>query len=207
MLYEMRTYTLKPGMVGEYEKRFAEAYEVRQNYSKLGAMFRTEIGNINNIRHFWQYNDLQERADIRAKSAQDPSGKWPPKTPELLVNQEVTILDPVKGMPDWDGPKEWGTVYELRIYSYSGADIGKAAEAFGEALAGRHAVYPVAGMFTSQQGDLGTLYQLFPYKNWAHREEVRTEFRKQGVWPPRAEVRPQRQRVEFLLPSSFSPLH
>jgi hypothetical protein len=62
-------------------------------------------------------------------------------------------------------------------------------------------------MFTSQQGDLGTLYQLFPYKNWAHREEVRTEFRKQGVWPPRAEVRPQRQRVEFLLPSSFSPLH
>jgi hypothetical protein len=203
----MRTYTVKPGMMGEYEKRFTEAYEVRQNYSKLGAMFKTDIGDINQVIHIWPYEDLQHRFDTRTESTKDPSGKWPPKTSELLTSQEVTILDPVKGMREWTEPQKWGSVYELRIYTYSGADIGKAAEAFGEALAGRDAVYPVAGMLTTQQGNLGTLYQLFPYKNYAHREEVRTEFRKQGVWPPRAEVRPLHQRVVYLLPCDISPIH
>jgi len=208
VIYELRMYTLKPGMVPEYMKRFAEAYAVRQNYSKMGAMWHQEIGNINQIFHIWPYEDLQQRADIRAAASKDPSGLWPPKTPELIDHQEVEILDPVPGMPDWTGPQEWGTVYECRIYTYAtGGDIGKAAKSFGEAYAARADVYPVAGIFTTQQGDLNKMYQIFPYKNWAHREEVRAEFRKRQVWPPQGEVRPIHQRVVFMLPAAFSPIH
>ncbi|HEX5369955.1 MAG TPA: NIPSNAP family protein [Dehalococcoidia bacterium] len=207
MIYEMRVYTAKPGAVGEYESRFGEAYKAREKYSKLGAMWHTEIGPLNQVIHMWQYESLQQRAEIRATAAKDPSGLWPPKTPDLLMSQEVEILDPVKGMKDWGEPQQWGNLYEMRQYTYAPGDIGKAAAAFGEALAARDAIYPVAGMFVAQQGNLNRLYQIFPYKSHAHREEVRAEFRKQGVWPPHAEVRPINQLVRFMEPASFSPIH
>jgi hypothetical protein len=207
VIYEMRVYTVKPGCVAEYEARFGEAYQAREKYSKLGAMFHTDIGPLNQVIHIWQYESLQQRSEIRAASAKDPSGLWPPKTSELLASQEVEIMDPVKGMKDWGEPQQWGNLYEMRQYTYAPGDINKAATAFGEALAGRDAIYPVAGMFVAQQGNLNRLYQLFPYKSFDHREEVRAEFRKQGVWPPHAEVRPVNQLVRFMEPASFSPLH
>ena len=209
MIYEARIYTVKPGMVGEYESKFHEAYKGgnREQHSRLGGMWHTEIGPLNQVIHIWQYEDLQHRAETRAKATKEGGGKWPPQTTDLLVSQEVDILDPVKGMPDWSGPQQWGEVYELRMYTYAPGDIGKAATAFSEALEGRSNIYPVAGMFTTSQGTLNRLYQLFPYKSFAHREEVRAEFRKTGVWPPHADARPVSQLVRFLIPASFSPLH
>jgi hypothetical protein len=203
----MRTYTVQPNKVGEYEKRFGEAYEVRQNYSKMGGMWHTEIGPLNQIIHIWPYADMQERADIRAKASKDPSGKWPPQTGELLTAQQVDILDPVANMKPWGEPQRWGEVYELRVYTYAPGDMAKAVAAFNEALPGRDGIYPVAGMFAAAQGNLNRLYQLFPYKSFAHREEVRAEFRKAGVWPPHAEVRPTNQEVRYLYPAAFSPIH
>lgn len=208
MIYEFRIYTVKPGTVADYEKRFAEAYSVREKYSPLGGMWHTEIGPLNQVIHVWQYQDLQQRAETRAAAAKDPSGKWPPQSSELLVSQEVDIAEPVKNMVNWSGPQQWGEMYELRMYTYAPGDAGKAAEAFGAAIEGRNAIYPVAGIFTTTQGGtLNRLYQLFPFKSFAHREEVRAEFRRQGVWPPHAEVRPQQQLVRFLYPAAHSPLH
>jgi hypothetical protein len=37
MLYEVRTYTLRPGTVGEFEARFTKRQPVREKHSKLGA--------------------------------------------------------------------------------------------------------------------------------------------------------------------------
>ena len=79
MIYEMRTYDLKPHSVPEVEQRFAEAYEIRKKHSLLSAFWHTEIGPLNQIIHIWQYDNLQHRADTRAAAAKDPSGLWPPK--------------------------------------------------------------------------------------------------------------------------------
>jgi hypothetical protein len=208
MIYEMRVYTVKPGAVAEYEKKFAEAYKAREKYSKLGGMWHTEFGPLNQVIHIWPYESLQQRADIRAAAAKDPSGQWPPQTSDLLLQQEVEILDPVKGMKDWDGtPQQWGDLYELRQYTFGPGDLGKVGTAFGEAYAGRDAIYPIAGIFTANLGNLNRLYQLFPFKNWAHRDEVRTEFRKAGVWPPHSEARPVAQLVRHMVPAAHSPLH
>src|SRR5512146_3534396 len=119
----MRVYTVKPGAVGEYESRFAEGYKAREKYSKLGAMWHTEIGPLNQVIHMWQYESLQQRAEIRATAAKDASGLWPPKTNDLLVSQEVEILDAVKGMKDWGDPQQWGSLYEMRQYTYAPGDI------------------------------------------------------------------------------------
>ena len=111
-------------------------------------------------------------------------------------------------MTDWDGePKEWGNLYELRMYTYAPGDVGKVAEVFNEALPGRAELYPVAGIFTSDLGNLNRLYQLFPYKNWAHRDELRKEYRSSGVWPPHADARPVTQLVRHMAPASVSTLH
>ena len=36
MIYEVRTYTLKPGTVAEFESRFEKRHPYREKHSKLG---------------------------------------------------------------------------------------------------------------------------------------------------------------------------
>src|ERR1700747_2032473 len=116
VIYEIRTYTTKPGQVREYENRFAEAYPTRAQYSKLFGYFHTELGPLNQIVHIWPYQSLQERADIREAAGKDSSGKWPPGGTDLLATQENDILIPVPGMVEHQGEQSWGSLYELRMY-------------------------------------------------------------------------------------------
>lgn len=44
MIYEMRTYTLKPGSVAQWEANFAVALPSRTKYSELAGLWHTEIG-------------------------------------------------------------------------------------------------------------------------------------------------------------------
>ena len=39
MIYEVRTYQVKPRSMPEVEKRFAEKYEQRKKYSEMSAFF------------------------------------------------------------------------------------------------------------------------------------------------------------------------
>lgn len=93
------------------------------------------------------------------------------------------------------------------MHTYASGDVAKVAETFGEALPGREEIYPVAGAFFSELGNLNRFYQLFPFKNWAHCAEVRTEMQVKGVWPPRSDVRPGAQLVRHMVPATVSPLH
>ena len=206
MIYEIRTYTLKPGMVGEYEKRFAESFDVRTKYSAMYGMWHTEIGPLNQMVHIWAYDSLQQRADTRAAALKDPSGKWPPSTNDLVVSQESDIIMPIKGMHHHTGVQELGRVYELRMYTYAPGDLGKVGQTFAEAYPGRHGVYPVGGIWTSDLGNLNRLYQLLPYKDWDHRDQVRGELREKGLWPPHGDVRAVSQLVRHMVPAPFSPL-
>jgi hypothetical protein len=209
MIYEIRTYNFQPsGAMAEWVKRFGAAYPTREKYSQLYGLFTTEIGPLNQVVHIWGYENLQQRADIRTAATKDPSGAWPPDGKGLMVSQESDILVPIPGMTNHKGPQQWGDLYELRMYTYPGGEIAKVAEAFSAQVAKREALYPVAGIWTSELGNLNRLYQLFPYKNWTHRDELRTEFRSKDIWPPRSEAaHPLTQLVRHLTPAPFSPLH
>jgi hypothetical protein len=206
MIYEIRTYTLKPGSVAEYEKRFADAIEVRSQYSPMYGMWHTEIGPLNQMVHIWAYDNLQHRADTRAAASRDTSGHWPPKTNEFVVAQESDILNPIGGMQHHSGVQELGGVYELRMYTYAAGALSEVGKTFASAYAGRHAVYPVGGIWTSELGNLNRLYQLFPYKDWNHRDQVRGELRQKGIWPPHGDAHPVAQLVRHMVPAPFSPL-
>ena len=74
MIYDLRTYTLKPRSVPAVLKMFEEAIPIREKYSQLGAFFHTEIGPLNQIVHIWPYEDADEMQRVRREAAADPSG-------------------------------------------------------------------------------------------------------------------------------------
>jgi len=76
MLYEVRTYTLRPGTLAEFEERFAKRLPLREKHSKLGAFWHTEFGPLNQAIHVYPYDDLRQRTSVRAAMAQD-SGAAP----------------------------------------------------------------------------------------------------------------------------------
>jgi hypothetical protein len=92
MIYELRTYDIRPGTLPEVEQRFADAIEVREKYSPLVGFWHTELGPLNQVLHMWAYEDLNERARIRAEAAKEE--KWPPRVTEFCIRQESKILVP-----------------------------------------------------------------------------------------------------------------
>src|SRR4026207_1099879 len=97
MIYEFRTYALKPRSLAEVEKRFGEAYEYRKKYSPLTAFWHTEIGPLTEIIHVWGYRDLAERARVRAEAAKESN--WPPKIRDFVAGQPVAVLTPLARVP------------------------------------------------------------------------------------------------------------
>ena len=65
MIYEVRTYTLRPGTVPEFEERYAARLAQREKHSKLGAFWHTEFGPLNQVIHVYPYDNLQQRTAVR----------------------------------------------------------------------------------------------------------------------------------------------
>ncbi len=207
MIFELRTYTVKPNSVPQVEKLFEEAMETRLKYSPLVGFWHTDIGPLNQVIHMWKYESLQERAEVRAAAINDPSGNWPPKITELLETMSSDILVPGATNDPLDGPREWGNLYELRMYTYPSGAARNVLKHFSESVERRAAIYPHGGFFMSDLGELNRFYQLWPYKDWGHREEIRKQYVGTDIWPPHTEEKPVHQLVRHMVPASFSPLH
>lgn len=203
MIYEMRTYTLKPGAVPEVEARNAEALPYREKYSKLGAFWHTEFGPLNQVIHVWPYENLEHRTQVRAAAAQDPH--WPPQTREFIVSQETEILLPAPFMRPME-PREMGAIYEMRIYTFQPGTIPEVLKRWEEAIEYREKYSPLAACWYTEVGGLNRFYHVWPYRDLAHRERVREEARQSGHWPPGTREFLVRQENKLLIPAAFSPL-
>src|SRR5687768_16885623 len=98
MIYEVRTYTLQPGTVAEFEERFAKRLPLREKHSKLGAFWHTEFGPLNQVIHVYPYNDLQHRTAVRDALANDTARAQIPSGREFVVAQESEIMTPAPFM-------------------------------------------------------------------------------------------------------------
>jgi hypothetical protein len=56
MIYEVRTYTLRPGTVAEFEERYARRLPARLKHSQLGVFWHTEFGPLNQVIHVYPYD-------------------------------------------------------------------------------------------------------------------------------------------------------
>ena len=207
MIYEVRTYSLQPGTVGEFEARFAKRHPLREKHSKLGAFWHPEIGPLNQVIHVWPYEDLQHRAAVRDARTKDAELAKLPSGRDFIVAQESEIMTPAPFMHPL-GSRDYGTgnVYEMRIYTFAPGDTAKVLDAWGKAIDEREKFSPLAACWTSEVGGLNKFVHTWVYKSLNERSQVREQARKAGVWPPQSGVRPVRQENKILLPAAFSPV-
>ncbi len=102
MVFEMRTYTLKIGKVHEYLKLFEEiGLPIISKYSKLSGFWYTEIGELNQIVHIWEYESLDDRTERRKALYQDQEWieKFIPLVLPMFEKQENKILYPANFSP------------------------------------------------------------------------------------------------------------
>jgi hypothetical protein len=207
MIYELRTYTLRPGSVAEFEERFAKRKPLREKHSKLGAFWHTEFGPLNQVIHAWPYENLQHRTAVRDAMAKDSELSALPGGRDLIVAQEADIVIPAPFMQPLEA-RNFGTgnVYEMRIYSYLPGEITKVLEAWGKAVPGREKLSPLAFCGSTELGGLNKFIHTWVYPSVEERTRIREESRKGGQWPPQAGVRPHRQENKLLIPAAFSPI-
>lgn len=206
MIYEMRTYTLKPGALADFEARFGEGLPYRERYSRLGAFWHTEIGPLNQVIHVWPYDDVKQREEVRAAAAKDTSGKWPPKGDDVLLNMESAILIPAPFMRPLGAPQELGGVYEMRIYTYQTGAMPRVLALWAERIAARERHSPLAACWYSEVGGLNRFYHVWPYKDLGSRDRLRAEAMKEPTWPPPTREWLVSQENKMLVPAAFSPL-
>lgn len=211
MIYEMRTYDLKPHSLPEVEKRFGEAYEKRKKYSELAAFWHTEIGPLNQIIHVWPYKDLEERARIRAAAVKD--GAWPPKTSEFMMSQRSDIMIPFSFSPELK-PGKMGPYFEMRTYTYASGELPKFVQLWEKALPARLKVGPLCAVWYSELGGLNKFVHIWPYPTLDARNETRKKAQDTGMWPPSVVAKKEglpvyqlvAQENKILMPAAFSPL-
>ena len=155
MIYEVRTYTLRPGTTAEFEERYEKRLPARLKHSKLGGFWHTEFGPLNQVVHVYPYDDLQHRTRVRSAMANDRERNAIPGGGEFIVAQEAEIVNPAPFMREL-GSRNYGTgnVYEMRIYTYAPGDIPKVLDAWGKAIEAREKFSPLAACWTSELGGL-----------------------------------------------------
>lgn len=207
MIYEMRTYDLKPRSVPEFTKRIGEAYERRKRLSPLAAFWHTEIGPLNQVVHIWPYKDLGERSRIRAESLS--VGGWPPPTAEFIVRMQSEIYIPWPDSPLLP-EGEVGPYFELRTYTLRPGDQAKMQKTWARSLPVRQKISPCIATWFSELGGLNKFVHIWPYKNLDDRTRARKAALETGQWPPKPDpdepYNTDAQETKILLPAAFSPL-
>ena len=212
MIYEMRTYDLKPHSVPEVEARFAEAYEHRKKHSLLAAFWHTEIGPLNQIVHIWPYKDMAERTKIREAAVKD--GTWPPKIKDYVVAMRSDIFTPLSMSPELK-PANVGPYFEMRTYTLANSgELAKLHALWERGIADRTKLSPLCAAWISEVGALNKFVHIWPYKSIDERNRVRDEAKAKEIWPPSLLAKKHNmpayamtaQENKILMPSKFSPI-
>ncbi|MBI3028353.1 MAG: NIPSNAP family protein [Candidatus Rokubacteria bacterium] len=99
-VFELRTYRTHVGKAPAWLGHFKEILPVRERHSKIVGMWTTDVAQLNQVVHLWAYNDLNHRAEVRAKVMQEP--EWQAflnKGLPLLAEMQSIILTPTETSP------------------------------------------------------------------------------------------------------------
>ena len=202
MIYEVRTYTLKPGTVAEFEENFGKALPNRAKVSPLGAFFHSDIGPLNQVIHIWPYESMEHREECRNTKVEG----WPPPNGGNLLNMESEIWNPAEFMRPMSD-QALGGIYEMRTYTYQPGTMNEVLKRWAAAIPHREVYSPLAAGMYSELGGLNRWMHVWPYKDLAERDSVRAEAGKNEHWPPQTREFLSRQENKILIPASFSPMH
>ncbi|HET7874544.1 MAG TPA: NIPSNAP family protein, partial [Methylomirabilota bacterium] len=72
MIHELRTYTLQAKKLADFLTLTREVgFKLRTKHSKCLGYWTTEVGELNQVVHLWEYEDYAHRTRTRAALAKD----------------------------------------------------------------------------------------------------------------------------------------
>ncbi|KAI9638889.1 uncharacterized protein MKK02DRAFT_41916 [Dioszegia hungarica] len=99
-VFEMRTYRLHPGKLLEWENAWRRGLEARRRFvSPVGAFF-SQVGQLHEVHHIWQYPDMETRKATREQAWS--VGTWSDtvqETVKLTRDMKTSILKPLAWSP------------------------------------------------------------------------------------------------------------
>jgi hypothetical protein len=184
MLYELRTYTVKPGTIGEMVKAASTVSRGirKDDYGKLEGYWMTEIGPLNQVMHLWSYKDFDERSRLRGELAKNPrwTGEYVPLIRPLLQRQDIRLLNAVKPPV---APASTGNIYEFRNYrAKPGGAVKQWLEALAEALPAREKYSKIVGLWQTEAGQPNEICHIWAYPSLNARAEARANALKDPAW-------------------------
>ena len=211
MIYELRTYTVKPGTIGDMVKAASTvSRDIRKDdFGKLEGYWLTEIGPLNQVLHMWSYKDFEERARLRAELAKNPrwTSEYIPLIRPLLVRQDVRLLSALKAPV---APESSGNIYELRNYRAKAAGpVRQWIEAFTAALPAREKYSKIVGLWQTEAGQPNEVCHIWAYPDLNARAKARGDSMKDPVWQEFLGKGPgflEEMHSTIMLPAPHSPL-
>jgi hypothetical protein len=211
VLYELRTYTLRPGTIGEMVSAASTvAREIRgDNFGKLEGYWTTEIGPLNQVMHLWSYSDFSERARLRDELARNLrwSSEYIPLIRPLMVRQDIRLLNAVKPPV---APASKSNVYEFRNYRAKPAGaLRQWLEAFTAALPAREKYSKIVGLWLTEAGEPNEACHIWAYPSLNARTEARSKASEDPVWKEFLGKGPSwldEMHSTIILPAPHSPL-
>ncbi|HUG37812.1 MAG TPA: NIPSNAP family protein, partial [Candidatus Limnocylindrales bacterium] len=184
-------------------------YPIRHRHSRCVAYWATEVGELNQAVHLWEYDDFAHRTRVRAALAADSEWqeKFLPAIRPCLLHQVSAVLIPSDVWPFT--PASHG-IYELRYYKLLPGRVGEWLAKFRTGLAARakYGNTPV-GVWTAELGSLNMVYHLWGYADLQDRADVRKTFADDPVWTEvvrTASPLMLEMNTKILIATDFSPL-
>lgn len=211
MIYELRIYTIKPGLLADFVTLNSEvAWPIRGNdYGTLVGCWTSEIGPLNQFFHLWSHPSLEARTVRRAALAEAPGmAEYGARVHDMVLRRQNLLLnlDEEVGLRPVAGA---GHVYELRRYYAHDSSVAAWATLFRAALPARQRYSPLVGLWSTEAGALDTAVHLWVYDDLGHRMRAHAQSAADPRWAAF-----ERLSLPFiaeadsviLLPTAISPL-
>jgi hypothetical protein len=211
MIYELRTYTLKPGTLGDMLKAASTiSHDIRKdNYGKLEGYWSTEIGPLNQVLHLWSYSSYDERARLRAELGKNPrwTSEYTPVIRPLIARQDIRLLNALIAPV---APASSGNVYELRNYrAKTGGAVRQWLDAFTGALKHREKYSKIVGLWQTEAGQPNEVCHLWAYPDLNARAKARGDATNDPGWKEflgKSGSFLEEMHSTIMLPAPHSPL-
>lgn len=205
MIYEMRIDTFaNPSHVSAFQEQIGNIIDYRNVFSRIGAFWRSEIGNVNQVIHIWPYDSFEQRAQVRVAASQE--GKYPPRNVQGLIGETVEILNPTPLMRPWGEVQELGKIYEVRTYAIKPGSVGGMIKAMEKSLPEREKLSPLAGCWYTEFGELWKWIHVWPYESLDERAVIRAKAMELPSWPPATKEFILNQESRIMIPAPFSTM-
>jgi hypothetical protein len=210
MIYELRTYTLKQGTLPDVVKAASTvSLDIRgNNYGKLEGYWQTEIGPLNQVMHLWSYQDLNQRAQLRAELSKNPrwGAEYVPLIRPNLLRQEIRLLNAFRAPK---APERTPNVYEFRNYRAKPGAAPQWLQLFTKALDVREKYSKIVALFATEAPQVNEVCHIWAYPDLNTRAEVRAASSKDSGWQEFLKAGAgllEEMHSTVMLPAPHSPL-